>query len=100
MGVSVSGEPELSGTGSLKEFVAERYYGYNQQRDGSTLEFHIEHPRWRIWRADGPELVCDPEGLYGKEFARSLNGKPVSAFAAEGSEVTVYQGVKLDISPV
>jgi uncharacterized protein YqjF (DUF2071 family) len=92
MSVSVSGEPEFSAVGSLEEFVAERYYGYNWQRDGSTLEFHIEHPRWRIWRGDRPELVCDVAGLYGTDFAESLSRQPISAFAAEGSEVTVYKG--------
>jgi uncharacterized protein YqjF (DUF2071 family) len=100
MSMSVSGEPELSGVGSLEEFVAERYYGYNQQRDGSTLEYRIEHPRWRIWHADRPELICDVERLYGTDFAESLSRQPVSAFAAEGSEVAVYQGVRLEISPV
>lgn len=94
MSVSVSGDPEFSGVGSLEEFAAERYYGYNQQRDGSTLEYHIEHPRWRIWQGDRPELVCDVAGLYGTEFAESLSRQPVSAFAAEGSEVTVYRGVR------
>jgi hypothetical protein len=100
MSVSVSGQPKPSGVGSLEEFVAERYYGYNQQRDGSTLEYHIEHPRWRIWCADRPELACDVAALYGTEFVESLSGQPVSAFAAEGSEVAVYQGVRLEISPV
>jgi uncharacterized protein YqjF (DUF2071 family) len=100
MSVAVSGEPELSGVGSLEEFIVERYYGYNQRRDGSTLEFHIEHPRWRIWRAEGPELLCDVARLYGTEFVQGLSGTPVSAFAAEGSEAAVYQGVRLDVHSV
>jgi uncharacterized protein YqjF (DUF2071 family) len=100
MSVAVSGEPELSAVGSLEEFIAERYYGYNQRRDGFTLEFHIEHPRWRIWRAEGPELRCDVARLYGTEFVQGLSGKPVSAFAAEGSEAAVYQGVRLDVHSV
>ena len=93
MSVSVSGEPELSGEGSLQEYIAERYYGYNQQRNGSTLEYRVAHPRWRIWCASNPELSCNVAEVYGTEFAESLGGQPFSAFAAEGSGVTVYQGV-------
>jgi hypothetical protein len=99
MSVSVSGGPELSDDGSLQEYVAERYYGYNPQRNGSTLEYRVAHPRWRVWRASAPELVCDVAEVYGTEFVESLGGQPFSAFAAEGSAVTVYQGVRLDVSP-
>jgi hypothetical protein len=99
MSVAVSGEPELSGEGSLQEYIAERYYGYNPQRNGSTLEYRVDHPRWRVWPASAPELAGNVAEVYGDEFVESLRGQPFSALAAEGSAVTVYQGVRLDDSP-
>lgn len=95
MSVSVSGDPAPSGVGSLEEFVAERYYGYNSQRDGSTMEYQIEHPRWRVWRAYESELDCDAAGVYGPEFAESLGSPPLSAILAEGSPVAVHKGARL-----
>ena len=29
-------------------FIAEHYWGYAVQMDGSTLEYQVEHPRWRV----------------------------------------------------
>lgn len=81
--------------GSEAEFITEHYWGYNAQRDGSTLEYRVEHPRWRIYAAGEAKLDCDVAGLYGAQFCDSLNGRPSSAFLAEGSMVAVYKGVRL-----
>ena len=93
--VSAAGAPEHSRPGSLEEFVAERYYGYNARRDGSTLEYRIEHPRWRIQRASDPELVCDVAGVFGLGFVDSLGRPPLSALVAEGSAVVVHRAVRV-----
>ncbi len=84
--------PDLDSEAS---FVAEHYWGYAAQRDGSTLEYEVEHPRWRIAQADEVEYVCDVASFYGEEFVEVLSRKPVSAFMAEGSEVVVRRGVRL-----
>jgi uncharacterized protein len=81
--------------GSEAEFITEHYWGYNSQRDGSTLEYQVEHPRWRVYESALAELDCDVAGLYGERFSENLNGKPSSAFLAEGSKVAVYQGVQV-----
>jgi hypothetical protein len=81
--------------GSEAEFVAEHYWGYNAQPDGSTLEYRVEHPRWRVYDAANAQLDCDAAGLYGGQFGESLSRKPCSAFLAEGSAITVYQGMRL-----
>ena len=81
--------------GSEAEFITEHYWGYNQQRDGSTLEYRVEHPRWRVGEAVEATLDCDVAGFYGDRFAASLCGKPASAFLADGSAVTVYRGVRI-----
>jgi uncharacterized protein len=81
--------------GSLPEFITEHYWGYAQQRDGSTAEYHVEHPRWRIWETQAAECHCNAADLYDGGFRRLFNQAPASAFLADGSEVKVYQGVKL-----
>jgi uncharacterized protein YqjF (DUF2071 family) len=81
--------------GSEQEFITEHYWGYTAQRDGSTLEYRVEHPPWRVWESETAELNCDVAALYGPRFLSVLNCRPCSAFLAEGSAVKVYQGVRL-----
>ncbi len=93
--ITVAGDAQTLVEGSEQEFITEHYWGYTAQRDGSTLEYHVEHPRWRVWEAQTSELHCDVAGLYGQQFCHALNQPPSSAFLAEGSEVKVYKGVKI-----
>jgi len=81
--------------GSEAEFITEHYWGYARQRDGSTMEYRVGHPRWRIWEAESVELHGDTAGLYGPRFGGCLNRSPASAFLAAGSEVIVYAGTRL-----
>ena len=81
--------------GSLSEFISEHYWGYVKQRDGSTMEYRVEHPRWQIWETRVAECYCDAADLYGEPFREIFNKPPASAFLADGLEVKVYQGVKL-----
>jgi uncharacterized protein YqjF (DUF2071 family) len=89
------GEAQSLREDSEPEFIAEHFWGYTAQRDGSTLEYQVEHPRWRIWEAQEAKLDCDVASLYGKQFAEVLSGQPASAFLAEGSAVTVRKGVRI-----
>ena len=82
-------------SGCEAEFITEHYWGYNTQRDGSTMEYRVEHPRWRVWDAAAARLDCDVAELYGSQFAGCLSQPPSSAFLAEGSAVTVARGVRL-----
>lgn len=89
-----TGEPAFAAAGSEEEFITEHYWGYSGQRDGSTLEYHVEHPPWRIWRASATKFDCDVRGLYGEEFS-CLAVKPTSAFVADGSAVMVHRGKRI-----
>ena len=77
-------------SGSEEEFIAEHYWGYTRQRDGGTVEYQVQHPRWRIWQVTNPVLDGDVAALYGEEFGRILRQPPDSAFLAEGSEISVF----------
>jgi uncharacterized protein YqjF (DUF2071 family) len=88
----IEGEPKPLAPGSEEEFITEHYWGDVRQRDGSTVEYQVEHPPWRVWTAHSAQLDCDVAGLYGGEFASSLQGSPASAFVAEGSPIMVRRG--------
>ena len=81
--------------GSEEQFIAEHYWGYCRQPDGSTLEYHVEHPPWRVWTVADAQFSGDAGALYGAEFGAVLNKPPDSAFLAEGSTVKVYRGRRL-----
>ena len=94
--VTTRGDWSVPDPGSEASFVAEHYWGYAAQGDRSTLEYEVEHPRWRMAQADEVEYQCDVGRLYGEEFVEALCKEPVSAFLAEGSEVVVRRGVRLE----
>ena len=81
--------------GSEEEFITEHYWGYTRQRDGGTVEYRVEHPRWNVWRAADASLRGDGSHVYGEAFARALSGPPRSAFVADGSAVTVYAPTRI-----
>ncbi len=81
--------------GSDADFILEHYWGYTRQPDGSTFEYAVEHPRWRIWPQVTGTFAGDATALYGPEFASALKQPPHSIVAAEGSAVVVRQGTRL-----
>jgi uncharacterized protein YqjF (DUF2071 family) len=93
--VTTGGTAQLLVEGSEQEFITEHFWGYAKQRDGSTLEYRVEHPRWRVWETQATELHYDVAKLYGEKFRDPLNRPPSSAFLADGSDIKVYKGVKL-----
>jgi len=85
-------EPDLPAEGSEEEFITEHYWGYVGQRNGSTLEYRVEHLRWRGWRGLKAKLDCDVASFYGDQYCEALGQPPTSAFIAEGSPVAVFKG--------
>lgn len=73
-----------------EEFITEHYWGYTRQRDGGTIEYRVDHPRWNVWNAADARIDGDVVPVYGPMFARVLSGPPRSAFVADGSPVTVF----------
>jgi uncharacterized protein len=82
-------EGALPTSGSHEEFITEHYYGYTAQRDGSTVEYRVEHPTWRQWAANDTSFDVDVPSLYGEEFSPYVKGTPFSALLAEGSPIIV-----------
>ena len=93
--VHAEGSPILLQDNTEEEFIAEHYWGYAAQRGGGTLEYEVEHPRWRVWQIQDATLNCDVERLYGPQFADHISAAPASALLAEGSPVIVRRGTRL-----
>ena len=89
------GDWRIPDQASEAAFITEHYWGYAVQRDGSTLEYQVEHPRWRVAQAAEAELLGDVGRLYGAEFVQALSREPASAFLADGSEIVVRRGRQL-----
>ena len=93
--ITARGAAQEIAAGSEAEFVTEHYWGYARRRNGSTLEYRVDHPRWRAWTAPEARFEGDVAGLYGERLAQALSRSPASAFLADGSAVTVFTGMRL-----
>lgn len=95
---SLSGAPKgdavVPAPGSHEEFITDHAWGYTRQRDGGTIEYHVEHERWAVRRATDLVIEADLASLYGPVLGAALT-RPVSAFIVEGSPVTVGRPVRL-----
>jgi uncharacterized protein len=75
--------------GSEEEFITEHFWGYTRQRDGSTVEYEVRHPPWRVWQLRSADLD-DDSAVFAAPFAGALRRPPYSAFLADGSGVSLH----------
>ena len=92
---SIEGEPLALAAESEAEFLTDRRWGYTRQRDGGTLEYEVEHARWRIWHPTRAAIRGDASRLYGRSFGDVLGRSPDSTIVAEGSAVVVSPGRRI-----
>jgi uncharacterized protein YqjF (DUF2071 family) len=90
LAMTATGEPQDSAPASHEEFITEHYWGYTARRSGLS-EYRVQHPRWKLWRADSTRFEADIATLYGPRFVDTLTAPPASAFIAEGSHVEVLR---------
>jgi uncharacterized protein len=95
IGARTTGQPALPLDSSAEQFITEHYWGYARQRDGSTVEYRVEHEPWRVWNAASASFSGDAGATYGSQFKNLLAEKPYSAFVGDGSPVKVFRGRKL-----
>ncbi len=89
------GRTETPPADSDEAFMTQRHWGYTRQRDGSTVEYHVAHPVWRVGRMERGTVHGNTERAFGRKFAPILAGSPSSAIFADGSAVTVHDPVRL-----
>jgi uncharacterized protein YqjF (DUF2071 family) len=95
LALTATGGAERPAEGSEPGFLTDRPWGYTRQRDGGTIEYLVEHPRWRVWRGEHADVGGAMSALYGDAFGEVLARAPDSAFLADGSAVTVYRPVRI-----
>jgi len=78
IGATAATELTVPRQGSEQAFVTQRHWGYTRQRDGSTVEYHVTHPLWRVSDAHDAVFEAEPPGR-----------GPVSAYLVDGSAVEV-----------
>ncbi len=86
--------------GSQEEFIFEHYWGYNSLSSIKTTEYQVEHVSWQVAVVKDYIFDADVVELYGKAFEPYLKAKPYSAFFANGSEIGVRMGRKIQIDPM
>jgi len=90
LALHVSGIPVEAQPGSHEEFITQRPWGFTRQRDGGTIEYAVDHPRWYIWRDARFEVGGPLADFYPEPFSSILTGQPSSAFIADGSAVALH----------
>ncbi len=81
---------------SIEEFITEHYWGYTKLSSHKTSEYAVEHPRWETYNITDFTVDIDFECLYGSTFACLKNQQPHSVMLAEGSEILVRTGRKIE----
>jgi uncharacterized protein len=88
--VDTVGEPVALERLSLEEFLAERCWGFTAQRDGGSVEYRVEHPRWSVYGARAAAVDGDLAATFPLDLARVMLAPPDHAFVAEGSRVAIH----------
>lgn len=91
---SLAAEPAEEG--SLEQFITEHYWGYSKQRGGDSLEYQVSHVPWNVWKSEAAGFDGDASHIYGRELGAVLQRSPDSGFIADGSQVVVFAGEKIE----
>ena len=97
MAVCPKGEWHKPADEARETFLIEHYWGYNTQADGKTMEYEVKHPKWQMRQAELTRFDLDLKSLYGTEWAAALVGQPDSVVLANGSEVAVFAGERIQL---
>lgn len=89
------GEPEFARPHTEAHFVTDHYFGYATQRDGGCTEYCVAHPPWRLWQVIDAETDIDATHAFGAQFVEVFAQRPTSVLVAEGSEVSVGKGIRV-----
>jgi uncharacterized protein len=81
--------------GSEEDFISEHYWGYTKTSEDGTSEYGVEHPKWQFYKVKEYSINVNFEETYSSDFGFLNKAVPKSVFLAEGSEITVRDGIKL-----
>ena len=95
MSLTIDGPAELPRAGSHGQFIIDHFWGYTTQRDGTSMEYRVEHAPWPLSPGRNLSFNGNPDLVYGPELGAVLRGAPVSGFFTAGSAVTVMRGQRI-----
>jgi uncharacterized protein len=95
LAATVDGIGAPPAVGSEDEFMTVRHWGYTRQRDDSTVEYSVHHPRWTIWRTQTASLAGALGESFGEAFADVFTRAPDSSLLADGSSVSVHAPLRV-----
>ena len=81
---------------SVEEFITEHYWGYTQLTKKKSTEYGVEHPRWKTYPMKGYDINVLFDKVYNNDFLFLNRQKPDSVMLAEGSEIIVRSGRRID----
>ena len=87
--VSANASQQQIATGSMEEFIFERYFGFTKIDQHTTQSYRINHPKWQTNQLLSSEVDCNFGDMYGLSFAELSQKQADSIFLANGSSVTV-----------
>ncbi|MEX2594601.1 MAG: DUF2071 domain-containing protein [Anditalea sp.] len=73
--------------GSLEDFIAEHYYGYNKWYGNRTMEIKLKRPAWKYQKLLSFDVDCRFEDFYPPQFLPFLYEEPHSVQFITGSPV-------------
>jgi uncharacterized protein YqjF (DUF2071 family) len=79
LGATVATAPQTLQPRSEVEFITEHYWGYTARRDGSTREYQVAHPPWRVSQVGSARLECDIAAVYGPQYRDVMEAPYASA---------------------
>jgi uncharacterized protein len=82
--------------GSEEDFITNHFWGYTRISDNESSEYEVTHPTWEVYPVISHSLKVDFVGIYGKQFSFLQEAKPYSVLLAEGSEIEVRNGRRLN----
>ena len=88
LSLTTRGRPVPIREGTEAEFITEHYWGYAAQKDGSTVEYHVDHPRWRVWET--------ASATHAEPLARSCSK---SEFASASASPLVLKNRRAGLPP-
>ena len=89
-------EGHLPPPGSHAEFITEHYCGYTRLGPGLTNEYQVTHPQWPHFAVESYAIEVDFAAIYGPEWSDLTGAAPHSVLFAEGSEIAVYHGARIN----
>ncbi len=98
LGATINNKGKNIIPGSAEEFIFEHYWGYNSLSDTKTTEYQVEHVSWQVSEVKDFIFEADTVRLYGEKIAPFLQRKPFSAFFANGSDISVRMGEKIEVN--